>query len=79
MRKKSWKKVLSAILASAMLFTAAPANLTMTVQAQEPGVEDMLTVPAEPTDDNEQVQDDQSGQVSDDDQNAENLVGGVQM
>lgn len=76
MRKKSWKKVLSAILASAMLFTAAPANLTMTVSAQEPGLEDMLTVPAEPTDDNETVQDDQSGQVSDDDQNAGNPVGG---
>lgn len=74
MRKKSWKKVLSAILASAMLFTAVPANLTMTVQAQEPGVEDMmpedsdaLTVP---------VDDEQTVDVDETAENGQNPAGG---
>lgn len=74
MRKKSWKKVLSAILASAMLFTAVPANLTMTVQAQEPGVEDTmpedsdaLTVP---------VDDEQTVDVDETAENGQNPAGG---
>lgn len=87
MRKRCWKTVLSAILASAMLFTSVPTNLSMTVHAQEPGVGDTLSVLTELDDENEPTQDDQNdenklaqddqtGQGSDEDQNAKNLVGG---
>lgn len=74
MRKRCWKTVLSAILASAMLITSTPANLSMTVQAAEPGVEDTLSVLTEQTDENE-PQDDQTGQVSGEDQDVQNPVG----
>lgn len=74
MRKRCWKTVLSAILASAMLITSAPANLSMTVQAQEPGVEDTLSVLTEQTDENE-PEDDQTGQDSGDGQDVQNPVG----
>lgn len=74
MRKRCWKTVLSAILASAMLITSTPANLSMTVQAAEPGVEDTLSVLTEQTDESEQ-QDDQTGQVSGEDQDVQNPVG----
>lgn len=74
MRKRCWKTVLSAILASAMLITSAPANLSMTVQAREPGVEDTLSVLTEPTDENE-LEDDQTGQDSGDGQDVQKPVG----
>ena len=74
MRKRCWKTVLSAILASAMLITSTPANLSMTVQAAEPGVEDTLSVLTEQTDEGE-PEDDQTGQVSGEDQDVQNPVG----
>ncbi len=74
MRKRCWKTVLSAILASAMLITSTPANLSMTVQAQEPGVEDTLSVLTEQPDENE-PEDDQTGQDSGEDQDVQNPVG----
>ena len=74
MIKRCWKTVLSAILASAMLITSAPANLSMTVQAREPGVEDTLSVLTEPTDENE-LEDDQTGQDSGDGQDVQKPVG----
>lgn len=46
MRKRCMKTMLSVLLAVAMLVTAAPADMTLTVQASETGVEDPQ--PAEP-------------------------------
>lgn len=74
MRKRCWKTVLSAILASAMLITSAPANLSMTVQAREPGLEDTVSVLTEQTDENE-PEDDQTGQDSGEGQDVQNPVG----
>lgn len=75
MRKRCWKTVLSAVLAAAMLITSAPANLSMTVQAQEPGVEDTLLETMDVPDDNEQNTDEETGKDAGEDQNAQKPVG----
>lgn len=75
MRKRCWKTVLSAVLAAAMLITSAPANLSMTVQAQEPGVEDTLLETMDVLDDNEQNTDEETGKDAGEDQNAQKPVG----
>lgn len=43
MRRKSWKRILSAVLASAMIFTAAPTNLSLIAQATEDAAEEQLS------------------------------------
>lgn len=76
MRKRCWKTVLSAILASAMLFTSVPTNLTMTVQAKEPGVEDTLDDVNETEDEDEQENESLTGNEAGEEENAQNSVGG---
>ena len=84
MRKRCWKTVLSAILASAMLLTSVPSNLTMTVHAEELGMEDMLVDVNETEDEDEQENenpaDDQTGEQAeneaDEGQDVQNPVGG---
>ena len=76
MRKRCWKTVLSAILASAMLFTSVPANLTMTVHAEELDMEDTLDDVNETEDEDEQETENQTGNGAGETQDAQNPVGG---
>ena len=83
MRKRCWKTVLSAILASAMLFTSVPTNLTMTVHAEELGVEDTVDDVNGAEDEDEQKTEDpaddqtgeQAGNETDEGQDVQNPVG----
>ncbi|MDE6737755.1 MAG: hypothetical protein K2K07_01490, partial [Lachnospiraceae bacterium] len=76
MRKRCWKTVLSAILASAMLFTSVPTNLTMTVHAQEPGLEDMSDDVNETEGEDEQENENSTGNEPGGEQDVQNPVGG---
>ena len=79
MRKRCWKTVLSAILASAMLFTSVPTNLTMTVHAEELDMEDTLDDVNETEDEIEQENEDQTGNGAGETQDAQNPVGGTKV
>ena len=76
MRKRCWKTVLSAILASAMLFTSVPANLTMTVHAEELGMEDTLVNTTAAEGEIEQENESLTGNEAGEEQNVQNPVGG---
>lgn len=76
MRKRCWKTVLSAILASAMLFTSVPSNLTMTVHAEELGMEDTLVDVNETEDEDEQENESLTGNEAGEEENVQNPVGG---
>ncbi|MBD5475725.1 MAG: hypothetical protein HDR17_07065 [Lachnospiraceae bacterium] len=76
MRKRCWKTVLSAILASAMLFTSVPTNLTMTVHAEELGMEDMLDDVNETEVEDEQENEALTGNEAGEEENVQNPVGG---
>ncbi|MBD5514013.1 MAG: hypothetical protein HDR06_04980 [Lachnospiraceae bacterium] len=75
MRKRCWKTVLSAILASAMLFTSVPTNLTMTVHAEELDMEDTLDDVNETEGEDEQENENLTGNEADEEQNVQNPVG----
>ncbi|MBD5484781.1 MAG: hypothetical protein HDR18_04545 [Lachnospiraceae bacterium] len=75
MRKRCWKTVLSAILASAMLFTSVPTNLTMTVHAEELGMEDMSDDVSGAEDEDEQKNENLTGNEAGEEQNVQNPVG----
>lgn len=77
MRKRCWKTVLSAILASAMLFTSVPTNLTMTVHAEELGMEDMSDDVSETEVEDEQENQSLTGNEAGGEQNVQNPVGGT--
>lgn len=79
MRKRCWKTVLSAILASAMLFTSVPTNLTMTVHAEELGMEDMSDDVSETEVEDEQENQSLTGNEAGGEQNVQNPVGGTKV
>lgn len=76
MRKKSWKRILSAVLASAMILTAAPSNLSLIAQATEDTAEDQLSDEEEPAVGVNEESDDQSDSGTGTEETGKNAVGG---
>lgn len=76
MRKRTWKRMLSAILASAMILTMAPTNLAMTAQATESIVDEAADDAAAFLEEEQNVIPKAVEQETED-QDVQNPVGGV--